>query len=63
MKAKEIIERGALTAGEAGLAVLVASGSGWVAVDVWKGAGVAFVAAALSFALNTVRSLKAKASA
>ena len=45
---RDLVERTVYTAAEAGLAVLVAAGAGWVDVDVWRGAGVAAVAAALA---------------
>lgn len=45
---RDLVERTVFTAAEAGLAVLVAAGAGWVDVGVWRGAGVAAVAAALA---------------
>ena len=41
-------ERVISTAVQAGLAVVVASGAGWVEADIWETAGVVAVASALS---------------
>jgi hypothetical protein len=45
---KDLAERTIYTALEAGTAVVVAAGAGWVDVDVWRGAGITAVAAALA---------------
>lgn len=49
---RDLLERAAWTAVQSALAVVVAAGSGWLDVNVWKAAGVAGVAAGLS-ALKT----------
>lgn len=49
---RDILERAAWTAAQSALAVLVAAGTGWLDVNVWKAAGIAGVAAGLS-ALKT----------
>jgi hypothetical protein len=59
---KEVLERAALTFGEAVLAVVVPSGTGWLDVAVWKAALAAGGAASFSFALNTARKVKTDAS-
>jgi hypothetical protein len=46
--AKDTAERVISTAVQSALAVVVASGAGWVDVDVWETAGVVAVASALS---------------
>lgn len=50
---KNLIERAAWTAAQAGLTVLVAAGVGFVSVEVWKTAALSAAAAALS-ALKTI---------
>ena len=44
----DLHERAVWTAAQAGLAVVVASGAGWVDVAVWKAAGIAAGAAGIS---------------
>jgi hypothetical protein len=45
---RDLAERAAFTAVETALAVVVAAGSGWVDVNVWKAAAISGVAAGLS---------------
>lgn len=45
---KDIVVRAVWTGVQAGLAVVVAAGAGWVDVSVWRLGGVAAVAAALA---------------
>lgn len=49
---KDIVVRAAWTGAQAGLAIVVAAGNGWVDVDVWRGAAVVAIASALA-ALKT----------
>lgn len=51
-KVKALIVRAAKTFAQAAIAVVVASGSGYVNVDVWKAAAIAGGAALISFAWN-----------
>lgn len=56
---KNLIERAAWTAAQASLTVLVAAGTGFVDVAVWKTAALAAGAAALSAAKTFVQERKA----
>lgn len=59
MSYKDVAERAALTFGEAFLVVVGASGTDLINLALYKGAALAGAAALVSFALNTVRALKA----
>jgi len=48
MTRDEIVRRAVATAVQAGLAVLVAAGTDWVSVGVWKAAGIAAGAGLIS---------------
>ena len=53
-KIQAVLVRAAKTFIQAALAVVVASGTNFVSVDVWKGAAIAGGAALLSFLWNLV---------
>ena len=63
MTVDEIIRRSVATAAQAGLAVLVAAGTDWVSVDVWRAAGIAAGAGFITAVHRFVQSVVAPGSA
>jgi hypothetical protein len=51
---RDIAVRAVKTAVQSGLAIVAATGAGWVDADVWKAAGIAAVAAGLSALQNAL---------